>query len=99
MAAGTMSRINIGGRKVNVPDHPVLRKGLAILLIIGGFLGFLPILGFWMLPLGLAILAIDFPPLRRLQRRMTISFGYWLHRKWPKFARHFGYGTPRNGKH
>ena len=94
-----MSRINIAGRRFNVPGHPVLRMALGILLVIGGLLGFLPILGFWMLPLGLAILAIDFPPVRRMQRRLTISFGNWLHRRWPKFARHFGYGIPRNGKH
>ncbi len=27
--------------------------------------GFLPILGFWMLPLGIAFIALDIPPLRR----------------------------------
>ena len=42
----------------------VLRLPLALLLIAGGFLGFLPILGFWMIPLGLLILAIDLPLLR-----------------------------------
>ena len=31
------------------------------MLCVGGVLGFLPILGFWMLPLGLAVLAIEFP--------------------------------------
>jgi hypothetical protein len=38
----------------------VLRVGLGIALILGGILGFLPILGFWMIPLGLIILAVDF---------------------------------------
>jgi hypothetical protein len=28
-------------------------------------LGFLPVLGFWMLPIGLALLAYDVPPMRR----------------------------------
>ena len=41
-----------------------LRIPLALALILGGILGFLPILGFWMLPLGLAILALDLPFLR-----------------------------------
>ena len=94
-----MSKINIAGRKFGVPGHPVLRIGLGVLLVIGGVLGFLPVLGFWMIPLGLAILAVDFPPVRRLQRRLTIRLGYWLHRKWPTLARRFGYGTPRAGKH
>lgn len=31
----------------------------------GGVIGFLPILGFWMLPLGVALVISDFPPLRR----------------------------------
>jgi len=42
----------------------------AILLILGGFLWFLPILGLWMLPLGLLLLAEDVPPLRRMCGRI-----------------------------
>jgi hypothetical protein len=33
--------------------------------MIGGMAGFLPILGFWMIPVGLALIALDIPPLRR----------------------------------
>ena len=44
---------------------PVLRGVLGILLMGLGVLGFLPILGFWMIPLGLALLATDIPPFRR----------------------------------
>jgi len=43
---------------------PILRGLLGIVLIASGILGFLPILGFWMIPLGLALLATDVPPLR-----------------------------------
>ncbi len=58
----------------------ILRFPLGLLLIAGGFLGFLPILGFWMLPLGLLILAIDLPLLRpavsaamiRARRRLSL---------------------------
>ena len=42
----------------------MIRLPVAILFILGGFLSFLPILGFWMLPLGLLLLAIDLPALR-----------------------------------
>lgn len=42
----------------------ILRLPLGLLLVAGGFLGFLPFLGFWMIPLGLLILAIDLPLLR-----------------------------------
>jgi hypothetical protein len=37
-----------------------LRITVGSLLILGGILGFFPILGFWMIPLGLIILAVDF---------------------------------------
>ena len=48
-------------------DHvpPGVRTLIGVLLMIGGVLGFLPILGFWMFPLGLAFAALDFPPARR----------------------------------
>ena len=32
--------------------------------MIGGVFGFLPILGFWMLPLGVAFVALDIPSTR-----------------------------------
>lgn len=47
----------------NVP--PGLHSALGALLIVGGVFGFLPILGFWMIPLGAAFIALDVPPLRR----------------------------------
>lgn len=46
------------------PSAVWVRVPSAAALIAGGTLGFLPILGFWMLPLGLALLAIDLPFLR-----------------------------------
>lgn len=55
--------------------RPWLRKTLGVLLLTGGALGFLPVLGFWMLPLGLALLAVDFPYVRRLNRRWTVQWG------------------------
>lgn len=41
-----------------------LRFPLALLLTAGGLLWFLPLLGLWMLPLGLLLLAVDLPTLR-----------------------------------
>jgi hypothetical protein len=41
-----------------------IRFPMALLLIAGGFLSFLPVLGVWMLPLGLLLLAVDLPVLR-----------------------------------
>ncbi|MCE2461074.1 MAG: hypothetical protein J4F38_09880 [Pseudomonadales bacterium] len=38
-----------------------LRSGLGVLFLIGGVLWFLPIVGIWMLPLGVALIALDIP--------------------------------------
>ncbi len=40
---------------------PGVRSLLGLLLIVGGVLGFLPVLGFWMLPLGVAFVGLDLP--------------------------------------
>jgi len=57
-----MQRILVRIRR-RVP--PGLRLILGLLLIVGGILGFLPILGFWMIPLGVAVAALDVIPLWR----------------------------------
>ena len=41
-----------------------LRFPLAVLLTLGGLFWFLPLLGLWMLPAGLLLLAVDLPRLR-----------------------------------
>lgn len=54
-----------------IKNHPnqVFRLTVAILFIIGGLLWFLPILGLWMLPVGLVILFSRSPVYWRLRRR------------------------------
>ena len=44
----------------------IIRVPIACLLILGGCLWFLPVLGLWMLPLGLLLLAVDIPGLQPL---------------------------------
>ncbi|WP_347313142.1 hypothetical protein [Defluviimonas sp. SAOS-178_SWC] len=44
---------------------PGLRSLLGLLLVAGGVLGFLPVLGFWMIPLGILVIALDVKPLFR----------------------------------
>ena len=46
------------------PSSRIVRIPLAILLVLGGIFSFLPILGIWMLPLGLLLLALDLAFLR-----------------------------------
>lgn len=64
------------------PGLAWLRIPLAVVLIGGGFLGFLPILGFWMLPLGLLLLAEDIPVLKRpTMRGLGAVQGWWDRRR------------------
>ncbi|HEY5680617.1 MAG TPA: hypothetical protein VIS55_11155 [Pseudomonadales bacterium] len=44
---------------------PGIRSLVGVLLMVGGVFGFLPVLGFWMLPLGVAFVALDVPGTRR----------------------------------
>ncbi|UWQ23691.1 hypothetical protein K3553_11955 [Leisingera aquaemixtae] len=46
-----------------------LRLVLGVLLILGGIFGFLPVLGFWMVPLGVLVAAMDIKLIRRWLRR------------------------------
>jgi len=56
-----------------------LRISIGILLILCGILGFLPVVGFWMLPLGLILLAADFPWAKRLYARGILWHRQWRH--------------------
>jgi hypothetical protein len=70
-------KVRFANREFALPQSRLLRLGIGILLIIGGCLGFLPILGFWMIPLGLLVLSIDIPRVRRWRRRLVV----WWHRR------------------
>lgn len=59
------------------PSASWVRVPIGVLLIVGGALGFLPILGFWMIPLGLALLALDITLLRRPTAQMIVSGERW----------------------
>jgi hypothetical protein len=55
------------------PSASRVRVPLGVLLVTGGLLGFLPVLGFWMVPLGLLLLALDVAPLRRPTVRTIVT--------------------------
>ena len=65
-------------RWLRKPSSRLVRVPLALLLVIGGVFSFLPILGLWMLPLGLLLIAQDVP---FLQKPLADLLG-WLERKW-----------------
>jgi len=60
------------------PSSKLVRIPLALLLMLGGVFSILPILGLWMLPLGLLLIAQDVP---FLEKPVAQSLG-WLERKW-----------------
>jgi len=45
--------------RIRRPEARLIRIPLGLLLILGGIFSFLPVLGIWMLPLGLLLLALD----------------------------------------
>ncbi len=75
-------RIHIGSHSFLLPANPVLRMALGVFLILAGVAGFLPVFGFWMVPLGLIVLSIDLPWARRARRRLAV----WFHRRFPALA-------------
>jgi hypothetical protein len=61
------------------PSSRWVRIPSGALLVVGGVLSFLPVLGVWMLPLGLALLAEDVPALRSSRSKVFD----WIERKKP----------------
>ena len=68
-----VQRVQIWSRR-HIP--PGLRLVVGLLLMLGGVFGFLPVLGFWMIPLGVAVAALDVVPLWRWVR------GRWIRGRW-----------------
>jgi hypothetical protein len=66
-------------RRLRRPGARWVRLPVAVLFLIGALFSFLPILGIWMLPVGLLLLAEDIPPLRGL----VYAFVNWLARRKP----------------
>jgi len=74
--AGTHELI-LGSWRLRLPQSRALRIALGAVLLFGGILGFLPVLGFWMVPLGLIVLSHDLAFVRRQRRRLSV----WWARK------------------
>jgi hypothetical protein len=73
-----LAKVRVGKYSVELPKNRPLRIGLGVLLVLGGTVGFLPVVGFWMVPAGLVVLATDIPAVRRFNRRVTTkALRYW----------------------
>jgi len=71
-------RVSQAIRWLRKPSSFGVRVVVALLLILGGIFSFLPILGVWMLPLGLLLIAQDVP---LLQKPLVRSLA-WVEAKW-----------------
>ena len=77
-----MAHIKIGSYQLNLPQSRWARIGIGVALIFFGLLGFLPVLGFWMIPAGFIVLATAVPAVRRFNRRVAVAVkGWWSGRK------------------
>ena len=71
-------RISVLGREFAMPQSRPLRITIGVLLVFLGMLGFLPVLGFWMIPLGILVLSYEFATVRRWRRRFEL---WWAERR------------------
>lgn len=71
-------RLHLGVTAIPLPKSRSGRITIGSVLVVGGCLGFLPILGFWMVPLGLVVLSHDLAVVRRQRRRFSV---WWEKRR------------------
>ncbi|MGK6313520.1 hypothetical protein [Neorhizobium sp. DT-125] len=71
-------KLALGSLRIPMPRSRIGRVIVGVVLIFGGTLGFLPILGFWMMPLGFLVLSHDLPLVRRQRRRIAL---WWARRR------------------
>ena len=71
-------RLHLGHWDMPIPRSRSGRIAIGSALVGGGCLGFLPILGFWMVPLGLLVLSHDIAFVRRRRRRVAV---WWARRR------------------
>ena len=71
-------KISVFGREFHMPQSRPLRIAIGVALCVFGVLGFLPVLGFWMIPLGILVLSYEFAAVRRFRRRIVV---WWERRK------------------
>ena len=82
--ASAVPRFSVMGREYRLPQSRAQRIAIGVALIFFGILGFLPVLGFWMIPLGLLVLSYEFAAVRRWRRRTIV----WWHRRRAARAEH-----------
>jgi hypothetical protein len=72
-------------RNLRHPEAKWIRLPVGVLFVFGGIFSILPVLGLWMLPLGLLLMAYDIPFLRKPVGHFTI----WAIHKWAALKQRF----------
>ena len=85
-------------RRVRQGRSPRARRALALAFIAGSLLWFLPVLGIWMLPVGLALLSDDVGWMRRLRRRVHARLLAWSRDRRPRRRGRLVRRAPRPGE-
>ena len=71
--AGAKRRaVKLFGKTWHLPQSRWLRIAIGFTLVVFGILGFLPVLGFWMIPLGFLVLSFELALFRRMRRRFLV---------------------------
>lgn len=73
--------ISVFGRQIRMPQSRALRVAIGVGLVFLGLLGFLPVLGFWMIPVGLLVLSYEFAVVRRYRRRGVVWWERWRQKR------------------
>ncbi len=71
-------KLTLLGKEFTLPRSRRARIAIGATLMVFGCFGFLPVLGFWMLPLGLLVLSYEFARVRRWRRRAAV---WWERRR------------------
>jgi hypothetical protein len=72
-----MAHVRVGSYRVKLPRTKAGRRVLGGSLVAGGVLSFLPVLGLWMLPVGLVVLSHDSAGVRRFRRVSEVRVIRW----------------------
>ena len=90
-------KIRLGKRYIHLPRSRLVRLAIGLLLILFGVLGFLPVVGYWMIPLGLLVLSVDLAIVRRWRRRLEVWWGERRGRAKRKAVTREGHGEDSDG--
>lgn len=82
-------------RKLVAHPNPWWRRLIGGGLVLGGLLGALPVLGFWMLPLGVILLSVDLPQIKPFRRR----YNAWWRKRLSKPASSGNHDPGNNRTH